>query len=86
MTARVSSKGQIAIPKPIRDRFGLVTGVDLAVRVEGDKIILQKIKRESWRAWEGRFAGDGLLEELASEHMKERRAIRAKVLDSPIPW
>jgi AbrB family looped-hinge helix DNA binding protein len=73
VTARMSSKGQIAIPKPLRDRFGLSEGTDVLLRVEGDEIVLRKISGDSWRKWEGRFAGSGVLEELIKERREEIR-------------
>ena len=72
LTARVSSKGQIAIPKPIRDQLGLKAGTDLAVRVEGGEVVLRKVAADSWRQWEGRFEGTPLLEDLAEEQRRER--------------
>ena len=45
---RVSSKGQIVIPEPIRDRLDLKDGTRLLVFGENDTIILKKIGSESW--------------------------------------
>ena len=73
-TARVSSKGQIAIPKPIRDQLGLKAGTDLAVRVEGGDVVLQKVGADSWREWRGKFEGVPLLEDLAEERRRERES------------
>ncbi len=39
----VSSKGQVVIPKPIRDMLGLTPGTVLRVWVEGKKIILEPV-------------------------------------------
>ena len=41
-TIRVSDKGQVVIPKEIRDRFNLRTGSRLMVIATNDAIILQK--------------------------------------------
>jgi AbrB family looped-hinge helix DNA binding protein len=71
LTARLSSKGQIAIPKPIRDQLGLVQGTNLTVQVDGDTIILRKMVG-SWRDWQGRFRGSPMLEDLAEERRLER--------------
>jgi len=40
----ISSKGQVVIPKQIRDKLGLVPGTVLRVWVEGKKIILEPAK------------------------------------------
>ena len=40
-TVRVSSKGQIVIPKSLRAAFHIETGSELAIFVEGDEIRLR---------------------------------------------
>ena len=40
---RVSSKGQVVIPRLIRERLGLTDGSRLLVFGEGDTIILKKV-------------------------------------------
>jgi AbrB family looped-hinge helix DNA binding protein len=44
MLVKVSSKGLITLPKPIREEFGIDKGDYLAVSTEGGKIVLQKVK------------------------------------------
>lgn len=70
-TARVSSKGQIAIPKSIRDQLGLREGMDLAIRLRGEEIILRKAPKQSWRRWRGKLKGSSLLKDRARERRKE---------------
>ena len=41
----VTSKGQVTIPKHIRDRKGIAAGTRLEVSEQGDDIILRKLKR-----------------------------------------
>ena len=41
----VTSKGQITIPKHIRDRKGIAAGTRLEVREKGDDIVLRKARR-----------------------------------------
>ncbi len=40
---RLSTKGQIVIPKKVRDELGLEPGDPLAIGVSGDMIVLRKI-------------------------------------------
>jgi len=40
---RLSSKGQLVIPKRIRDKQGLKEGEDLIVISEGDRIIIRRL-------------------------------------------
>ncbi len=44
MKTVVSSKGQIVIPKPIREKLGLKPGTTLKISVEGGRIILEPPK------------------------------------------
>jgi AbrB family looped-hinge helix DNA binding protein len=71
LKARVSSRGQLALPKEVRDQLGLGEGVYLTVRVEGDEVVLRKAVTGDWRQWEGRFKGSGLLRDLAKSRRKE---------------
>lgn len=41
METKVSSKGQVVLPSPLRQRLGLRPGDLLDVRVEGDAIVLR---------------------------------------------
>jgi len=43
---KMSKKGQIVIPKEIRDRFGIMPGDAVIFKVQGDKIILEKINQK----------------------------------------
>lgn len=49
-TVRVSEKGQIVIPKEMRESIGLEKGDELTVTQQGEKIILWK-KPASYTAW-----------------------------------
>lgn len=71
LKARVSSRGQLALPKEVRDQLGLGEGACLTVRVEGDEVILRKAVTGNWREWEGRFKGSDLLGDLARNRRKE---------------
>ena len=42
---RVTSKGQVTIPKEIRDRAGFKPGSEVEFRVDGDTIIVERAKR-----------------------------------------
>jgi AbrB family looped-hinge helix DNA binding protein len=41
METKVSTKGQVVLPKPLRAKLGLRPGDPLDVRVEGDAIVLR---------------------------------------------
>jgi antitoxin PrlF len=40
--ARVSSKGQVTVPKAVRDALGIKDGDTLVFRVEGDRAVLAR--------------------------------------------
>jgi AbrB family looped-hinge helix DNA binding protein len=48
-TTRVSSKGQVVIPKSVRDRLDLRPGSDLSVEVRGDAMVLRRVKKKELR-------------------------------------
>lgn len=66
----VSSKGQIAIPKAVRDRMNLSAGAKLTVEVRGHEIVLSK--EPAWKKLHGAAAGVDLLAAFA-QHKKEER-------------
>ena len=43
MTTTVTSKGQVTIPKPVRDRLGITPGSEVIFEMEADgRIVLRK--------------------------------------------
>ena len=50
MQTRVSTKGQIVIPQPVRHRLGIRAGDSLDVSVEQDRIVLTAPKRKHFKA------------------------------------
>jgi AbrB family looped-hinge helix DNA binding protein len=71
LKAKVSARGQIALPKVVRDQLGLTDGVSVVVSVEGEKIILRKAPEGSWRQWDSRLKGSDLLADLRAERRRE---------------
>ena len=71
MLAKLSSKGQIVIPKPVRESLGLERGTQLHVRLEGEKIILEPVGASSAEALYGKYADADLLGALEDEHHQE---------------
>ena len=64
----VSSKGQIAIPKQVREALRLAEGSKLTLEVRGQEIILSK--GDAWKELEG--AGRGLELDLGALKKPER--------------
>ncbi len=42
---RITSNGQVTIPRRIRDRYGLMPGTAAEFVIDGDKVWLQSMKR-----------------------------------------
>jgi AbrB family looped-hinge helix DNA binding protein len=49
---RLSSKGQVVLPKPVRDALRLRPGARLGVRVEGSCVILEPEHSEPTDSWQ----------------------------------
>jgi len=46
---RITSKGQVTIPQEVRDRLGLLPNTEVAIRVEGERAVLEKVNGERRR-------------------------------------
>ncbi len=71
MLARLSSKGQLVIPKAIRQTLGLWAGAQFKIHLEEGKIILEPIVSSPIDALYGKFGGVDLIAELETEHRQE---------------
>lgn len=69
----VSSKGQVVIPKDIRDALGLREGDQLEVAVEGHRLVLRSMSKTlpGWRTLEGAF---GPVDQTTAQILAEGRA------------
>ena len=72
MEATVAERGQITLPKAVRDALGLTKGTLLKVELEGNRIVLRKSVDDAVSRARGRFKLDGF--ESTDQAM---RAIRA---------
>jgi antitoxin PrlF len=55
MKSLVSEKGQVTIPKALRDRLGLRPGTSLDFQAEGGRLVGTKtINEDVFRKWRGR--------------------------------
>ena len=70
-TVKLSSKGQIAIPKDIREKLRLKKDMNLQLTVEKDRIVLKPLGEGAWLRLEGVLKGTKVLEELEAEHRAE---------------
>ena len=70
MEATVAERGQITLPKPVRDALGLSKGTQLSVVLEGSRIVLSKQVDDAISRARGRF-------KLAPEFKSTDDAMRA---------
>lgn len=59
MEATVAERGQITLPKAVRDALGLTKGTVLKVELDGGRIILRKSVDDAVSRARGRFKLDG---------------------------
>ena len=52
-TTKLSSKGQVVIPEPIRRRLGLEAGTEFVVLGEGGTVVLKVVDPPSMREFDG---------------------------------
>jgi AbrB family looped-hinge helix DNA binding protein len=82
--ATISSRGQIAIPKTVRDRLNLKPGTDLSVEVRGETLVMKRLvpNYPDWRTMQGMVrSGGSLSEALEAEHRAELAREDARLRD-----
>jgi AbrB family looped-hinge helix DNA binding protein len=81
-TATISSKGQIAIPKAVRDRLNLRAGTEVVIEVQGEALVMKRLVREfpDWRTMRGMSKGAGSL----TKALEEERAAENAHYDARI--
>lgn len=71
MTHTVGAKGQVVIPKELRDRFGIQPGDEVSFWDCDDHVALRPVR--SPETLQGRFRGLRLVEDLEAERRADRR-------------
>ena len=71
MEAIVAERGQITLPKAVRDALGLTKGTLLKVELDGSRIVLRKSVDDAISRARGKFALDGF--ESAEEAVRSLR-------------
>ena len=71
ITTKISSKGQIVIPKEVREKLKIKPGAFFHVLLEKNNIVLIPMKKGPLDNLYGKFAGEKILAELEREHAGE---------------
>jgi AbrB family looped-hinge helix DNA binding protein len=71
MTHRVGAKGQVVIPKDLRERAGLMPGADVEFALDGNSVSIKAA--DDHRALGGRFARSGMAARLLDDRSHEPR-------------
>ena len=79
MEASVAERGQITLPKAVRDALGLTKGSILKVELENGRIVLRKSVDDAISRARGRFKLDGF--ESTDDAM---RALRGRAPGDPL--
>jgi antitoxin PrlF len=80
MEATVAERGQITLPKAVRDALGLTKGTKLKVEIEGGRIVMRKDVDDAVSRLRGKFKLDGF-----KDTDDAMRAIRGRAPGDPYP-
>jgi AbrB family looped-hinge helix DNA binding protein len=79
-TTTVSSKGQVVIPRALREKYRLTSGTRLEVAESDEGLVLSPLKtapssgrRAGWRTLRGSAKGTTALKEHLAEHRREAK-------------
>ena len=70
----LSSKGQIVLPKELREALGLAEGDRVRLTLEDDHLAVRAVRVRGagdWRKWRGCLGGTNALQEHEAEHADE---------------
>ena len=71
MTHKVGPKGQVVIPKDLRDEFGIEPGDEVVFWRDGDHVAVRALHGS--RPLKGRFAGRSLVDQLDADRAADRQ-------------
>ena len=71
LSTKLSSKGQLVVPKAIRTQLNIEPGTFLEIEIDNGKIILTPMKEGPIEKLYGKFEGETILDDLEKEHAHE---------------
>ncbi|MFH5801042.1 AbrB/MazE/SpoVT family DNA-binding domain-containing protein [Haladaptatus sp. DYF46] len=75
-SARVTSKGQVTIPKPIRERLGIDEGTTVTFEIHSDGTVTVSPEKDSWE----------LLKEIQQTPRKTDKSVSELLSESKRAW
>ena len=76
MDVTLAERGQIVIPKEVRDAMGLKPGAKLQIRMADGRLLIEKKVALDLSRWVGKAVDDGLTTNEALSELRGR----------PVPW
>jgi AbrB family looped-hinge helix DNA binding protein len=73
MTQRVGAKGQVVIPKEMRDELGLQPGAEVEFERDGETVRIIAAGRVATHGLRGRYSASGLADALLVDRAREPR-------------
>jgi AbrB family looped-hinge helix DNA binding protein len=85
MQTKISTKGQVVLPSPVRNRLGLQAGDSLDVQVEGDAILLRprRAKRLKAKIIKDPISGYPVVSSVKNAPKLTNRQVRELLADFP---
>ena len=68
----LAERGQIVIPKEARDALGLKAGCKLQIRIDGNRLVVEKKVALDLSRWVGKAVDDGLTRDEALAELRGR--------------
>ena len=68
----LAERGQIVIPKEARDALGLKSGCKLHIRIDGNRLVIEKKVALDLSRWVGKAVNDGLTRDEALAELRGR--------------
>ena len=72
MDITLAERGQIVIPKEARDALGLKAGSKLQIRIDGNRLVVEKKVALDLSRWIGKAVDDGLTRDEALAELRGR--------------
>jgi AbrB family looped-hinge helix DNA binding protein len=73
MTQRVGAKGQVVIPKPMRDELGLQPGAEVEFERDGETVRITAAGAAATHGLRGRYDDTGMAAALLEDREREPR-------------